>query len=98
MWTLKVMPDYSCWPLWHRDPGEVGNIDPDTLPLSIELRAALLAWSLEFDARLNWDDPGSTIPPAPDVQDAFEQTGRELTARLNAELGSAIRFVYWRDL
>jgi len=51
------MCDYDCHPLWEAPPGEVGNIDPASLPITTDLRIALAAWSLRFDETLNRDDP-----------------------------------------
>ncbi|BDI18607.1 hypothetical protein ANSO36C_44090 [Nostoc cf. commune SO-36] len=31
---IKLMPDYGCYPLWWVSSDKIGNIDPETLPLS----------------------------------------------------------------
>lgn len=41
MKTIKLMADYDCFPLWKSSPGEVGNIDPEDLPISYDLKAYL---------------------------------------------------------
>jgi hypothetical protein len=57
MRTIKVMADYQCFPLWEASPGEVGNIDPDDLPISHILKERLAAWARAFDATLSMDYP-----------------------------------------
>lgn len=85
---IKVMADYGCWPLWHDDGGEVGNIDPNTLPLSEGLVSALMSWATRLDDALNSDDPGNTQWPD-GFRENFNREGRKLTERLRNELGSA---------
>ncbi|MHC5729637.1 MAG: hypothetical protein ACYTXY_37035 [Nostoc sp.] len=31
---IKLMADYGCYPLWWVSSDKIGNIDPETLPLS----------------------------------------------------------------
>jgi len=35
---IKLMADYQCFPLWEASPGKVGNVDPNTLPISEGLK------------------------------------------------------------
>jgi hypothetical protein len=83
---VKLMADYACWPLWHDGHGEVGNIDPRSLPLSEELIAALNIWAAKLDNALNWADPGNTEWPDGFFAE-FNRQGRELAERLRYELG-----------
>ncbi|MBV1829697.1 hypothetical protein HNW77_01505 [Komagataeibacter sp. AV436] len=91
---IKVMADYACYPLWHAGPraGE-GDFDPATLPISDGLKKDLDAWRCEFDAILDWNDPGgpNTGFETPDTRDAFDRQGTELAARLQSELGTQYR-------
>lgn len=49
---VHVMADYGAFPLWERSRDRApGDIDPATLPLTTELRTALLAWAREYDER-----------------------------------------------
>jgi hypothetical protein len=86
------MADYGCWPLWEDGPA-VGNIDPETLPISLGLKQRLAAWA-EYELSLNEDDPQSSQVNDPEQ---FEAEGRGLAAQLAVELGEAIMVRYWRD-
>ncbi len=83
MRTIKLMADYSCWPLWD----ETGNVDPADLPLSEGLRRRLTAWADTFDAALNWDDPAASLPMPPETEAAFLEERDSLGQDLQAELG-----------
>jgi len=83
---IKIMADYGCWPLWHAGGGEVGNIDPQSLPLSDELKSDLNGWAAKLDGALDWDDPGNTKWPDGFFSE-FNREGRELAERLRGELG-----------
>ncbi|MEY2421633.1 MAG: hypothetical protein QOI95_1700 [Acidimicrobiaceae bacterium] len=87
------MADYGCWPLWEDGPA-IGNVDPETLPISDRLKERLASWAAEYDASLNQDDPaGSRV----DDSEVFEATGRDLAKQLSIELGETIIVRYWRD-
>ena len=83
---IELMADYRCWPLWHDGGDEVGNIDPQSLPLSEELIADLNDWAATLDDGLNWADPGNTKSPD-GFFDEFNHRGRDLAKRLRDELG-----------
>jgi hypothetical protein len=87
MRTLKLMADYQCYPLWEASPGEVGNIDPNSLPLSTSLQAQLLDWADVYDKTLNWEDPATSGFACVDAVDEFKAQGMRLADRLRAELG-----------
>jgi hypothetical protein len=95
MRRIKVMADYDCWPLWHDSPpnGDIGNIDPLTLPIAAALQTRLLEWAAAYDALLNRDDPAATLAPRP----SFDTEGRQLTRDLQLALGETIRIRYWKD-
>ena len=96
---IKLMPDYECFPLWwdtaHPYCTEVGNIDPASLGVSAQLVADLNAWAADFDASLDWDDPGGTVVDERS-EAAFRARGADLAARLAAELGptAIVRYAY----
>lgn len=54
---IKLMADYQCWPIWHYDNERVGNINPQDLPISQELKSELNTWQREYDETLNQEDP-----------------------------------------
>jgi hypothetical protein len=87
MRTLKLMTDYQCYPLWEASPGEVGNIDPNLLPLSTSLQAQLLDWADVYDKTLNWEDPATSGFASVDAVDEFKAQGMRLADRLREELG-----------
>ncbi|OJA61585.1 hypothetical protein BGV68_04545 [Burkholderia ubonensis] len=91
MRTIKLMADYQCFPLWEAAPGEVGNIDPKDLPISLALRDALTAWAAKFDATLNMDDPVNSGFGSDEEADKFRKEGAVLARRLQDELGAAYR-------
>lgn len=81
------MADYGCFPLWGTS-GEVGNIDPNDLPLSQELRQRLADWARAFDQTLNQDyPPDSGFKNEADAVE-FKQQAIRLTGQLREELGS----------
>jgi hypothetical protein len=91
--TIKLMPDYRCWPLWHASGIEVGDIDPDTLPLSADLKARLQAWAEVYDNSLNWEDPASSTGLMGEELARFQQEGSQLARLLREELGSGYSVV-----
>ncbi len=55
---IKLMPDYSCYPLWDRDDG--GDIEPWELPLSEAIIKGLLNWQDIYDGTI--DTESTQIP------------------------------------
>ena len=88
MRMVKLMADYECFPLWEASPGQVGNINPDELPISAGLRSKLAQWAAEYDATLNRDDPAQSGFPTDEAKAEFKRTGTELGEQLKSELGS----------
>lgn len=88
---LKLMADYSAWPLWRAD----GDVDPATLPISSDLRDRLSAWAAEYDAILNRDNPRDSGFPSAEAQVAWEQRGLVLWRDLQRELGSDYAVSYF---
>ena len=96
--AIKLMPDYACYPLWWEGENRVGNIDPETLPLSQETIKRLHGWSEAYDATLNWNDPADS--PGflnHNDQEAFEHEGIELWKQLQKELPSHFKVYYFSD-
>lgn len=97
MKKIKLMADYYCFPLWNDSPGEVGNIDPESLPLSTELKARLNDWSKKYDLILNDDDPASSGFETKEDEQNFIREGGELAKYLQIELGDSYKITYYSD-
>lgn len=78
------MADYDCWPLW--GISKVGNIDPETLPLSVVTRQALGGWAQDYDGTLNRSDPIQSGFKTPAEALAFNTEGWRLWDCLRREL------------
>lgn len=97
MKAIKLMADYYCFPLWNNSPGEVGNIDPESLPLSYELMSRLNEWSEKYDLILNDDDPASSGFETKEDEQNFIREGSELAKYLQIELGEGYHIIYYSD-
>ena len=87
------MWDYGCHALWHFGGPEVGNIDPESLPLSATTKARLEAWAAIPETKLDHNYPPDTAWTK-DEKLAFEAEGRQLWKDLQRELGKGYRVVY----
>lgn len=88
MQAIKVMPEYGCFPLWCNDKDEVGNIDPESLPISSLLASQLNDWAADFEATLNQEYPPKSCFSSKEIEVKFLAKGYELASALKAELGS----------
>ncbi len=87
MRQIKVMVDYQCHPLWDLSPGSYGDIDPNTLPISTELKRRLTDWAAEFDETLDMADPANSGFKSVEVESAFKARGIQLAEQLQKDLG-----------
>ncbi|KAF1062276.1 hypothetical protein DX980_04660 [Burkholderia gladioli] len=87
MRKLKVMADYQCHPLWDMSPGMYGDVDPNTLPISPELRQQFADWARAFDETLDTSNPANSGFRSTEAEVAFKATGVALAERLQKELG-----------
>lgn len=94
MKKLKLMADYQCYPLWLNSDDEVGNIDPNILPISNILKDELNIWSDKYDETLNLDDPLNSGFVNPEEETAFKEKGKHLRELLQMELGSDYEVIY----
>jgi hypothetical protein len=85
---IKVMADYQCHPLWDLSPGMYGDVDPNSLPTSTELRQQLADWARAFDETLDMADPANSGFANAEEEAAFKAEGIRLAERLQHELGS----------
>ncbi|ECI6492950.1 hypothetical protein AH716_004578 [Salmonella enterica subsp. enterica] len=94
MKKLKFMADYYCYPLWLSGDDEVGNVDPDSLPISALLKEELKIWATQYDATLNLDDPANSGFLSKEEEVLFKQKGRYLMSKLQEELGKDYEITY----
>ncbi len=88
---LKIMLDYDCWPLWTQD-GD--NYPPHHLAVSSELKDRLIAWSDQYDALLNRENPIHSYH-SPETDLALEEEGLSLWTALQSELGKSWSISYY---
>jgi len=91
--SIKLMWDYNCSPLWHHREEDVGDIDPNTLPLSTATKDRLEAWAAFPDAKLDRNYPPDTVW-TDEESAAHEAEGRALWRLLRTELGPNFRVAY----
>lgn len=87
MRKIKVMADYQCHPLWDMSPGMYGDVDPNTLPISMELKQQFADWARVFDETLDMSDPASSGFKSTEAEAAFKAKGVQLAELLQKELG-----------
>jgi len=87
MKNIKLMADYQCHPIWNISPDEYGDVNPDDLPISQDLKERLAAWARAFDATLNMDYPPDSGFESEEAEAEFKREGYRLAEQLRAELG-----------
>ncbi|MGK7928298.1 MAG: hypothetical protein AB4290_24155 [Spirulina sp.] len=97
MTKIKLMPDYFSHPLWGLDSDNIGDIDPKTLPLSLDTIAKLEAWAKTYNNILNWDDPATSGFASLEEEEEFEREGVRLWLQLKRELPITYEVVYFSD-
>jgi hypothetical protein len=94
---IKLMADYECYPLWWASSDKVGDIDPETMPLTEETISRLEKWTDIYNATLNWQDPGNSPDLSPEAEAAFEQEGISLWKQLQKELAPDYEVIYFSE-
>lgn len=94
---IKLMADYGCYPLWWVSSEKIGDIDPETLPLSQETINRLEKWADMYDAKLNQDEPGLSSFLSTEEQENFEKEGINLWRQLKQELAPKYEVVYFSE-
>jgi hypothetical protein len=87
MKNIKLMADYQCHPLWNMSPAEYGDVNPDDLPISQDLKDRLTAWARASDATLNMDYPPDSGFESEEAEAEFKREGYRLAEQLRTELG-----------
>jgi hypothetical protein len=95
---IKLMTDYCAYPLWGLDPENIGDINPESLPLSWSTLKRLEVWSNTYNNILNWDDPASSTFPSQESLEEFEQDGISLWLQLREELAPEYEVFYKSQL
>jgi hypothetical protein len=93
--TIKIMPDYQCFPLWEADDKEFGNINPDELKISQELKTMIHDWQVMYDNTLDSGSPNNSGFKNPKDIENFEMEGRAIWTRLISELGEKFMVKYF---
>ncbi len=88
MRKIKVMTDYECHPLWDLSSGSYGDIDPNTLPISTELKQKLTDWAAAFDEALDMVDTANSGFKSAEVESVFKAQGIRFAEQLQKELGT----------
>jgi len=94
MRKIKLMADYYCHPLWGTSIEDMGDISPEDLPLSSELKDDLNEWAKRFNAILNEDDPASSGFINDEEEQHFMEDGYKLAECLRNELGPDYEIIY----
>ena len=92
---IRLMTDYGCYPLWWDEPDQVGDLDPESLPLTQETIQRLYHWADAFEARLNLADPSDSPEVTPEEVERFEWEGLSLWKQLHQELAPDYEVVYF---
>jgi len=94
---ITLMSDYGCDPVWWEEPDRVGDIEPESLPLSKATRQRLHSWANQYDARLDWDDPSNSPILSYEEIERFETEGLSLWQQLRKELAPDYEVLYFSD-
>ncbi|MFK5951227.1 MAG: hypothetical protein QM500_20925 [Methylococcales bacterium] len=84
--SIKVMTDYGCSPLWNCGEKNYGEIDLDSLSISINLIDDLLSWAEEYDSTLNQNSPQDSGFKSKEAKLSFNVKGLALAKKLKSEL------------
>ena len=92
--VIKIMPDYECSPIWHSGY-LVGNVDPDDLPITEELKTLLDDWQNKFDLTLNLDYPPDSGFKTVREENEFKKQGLKIYEMMTRELGENYEIHYF---
>lgn len=94
---IKLMADYGCYPLWWVNSKKIGDINPETLPLSQQTINRLEKWADMYDGKLNEDEPALSGFSSNEEQEIFEEEGIDLWKQLKKELTSNYEVIYFSE-
>ena len=95
---IKLMAEYSSYPLWSLDASSSGPINPADLPLTKETLFLLQSWSDKYESRLNIHDPAKSNFFSQDERLEFEKEGVRLWLRLREELSPDFEIEYFSEI
>lgn len=95
---IKLMADYCAYPLWGLDSENIGDINPESLPLSWSTIQRLEQWSKTYNNILNWEDPASSAFPSQESLEEFEKEGISLWLKLREELTPEYEVFYKSEI
>ncbi|QCP54404.1 hypothetical protein FAZ95_36350 [Trinickia violacea] len=87
MRKINVMAEHQFYPLWDMSPGMYGDLDPNTLPISVELKQQFADWAQMFDETLDMSEPAKSGFKSAEAEAAFKVKGVQLAEQLRKELG-----------
>lgn len=91
---LRIVADYSCWPIWDEE-GEMN--EPSDYPLSKKTIDGLNQWQAKIDATLDLVNGEQSGFKTKQEWDAFEQEGRQLAQQMQEELGEEYEIWYHNE-
>lgn len=94
---IKLMAEYYGCVLWEAGEDRVGEIEPESLPISDKLVRDLHAWAERYDCTLNKHCGQDSGFSTPEEETAFDVEGRRLWAELRLQLGPAFEVAYYSD-
>ncbi len=95
--SIKLMAEYGRLALWWAG-SRVGPIDPGDLPISTSLRMDIQRWADEYDGLLDQNSPIDSGFPDAKAEQEFDDAGRQLWKRLQAELASDFMVLYFSEI
>lgn len=85
--TIKIMPDYGCFPIWILDNnGMFENFNPTELSISLNLLSKLENWRIQFELTLDRSDPRNSGFGSDEQITEFENAGLNIWELLLLEL------------
>ena len=84
--TLRLAPEFGCWPLWDDATGD--NLDPADWPLPPDLAARLRAWDDAFQSTFDSAYPPDSRFPSLEAEAAWTAEGEALAAAIEQVVGA----------
>lgn len=97
---IKLMAEYSAFPIWYESPGRNAGqpINPKDLPISEGLENRINQWMEWYDSTLNLDDPATSGFETAKNEADFEREGVDIWITLSRELEEHYTVWYFSEL